>query len=457
MSALSQSETPHIAILGSGGREHALAWRVAQDLADGRHEGSRLYAAPGNPGIRAVAECVKLDLSDNAAVVGFCREAKVGLAVVGPEQPLADGLADDLRKAGVAVVGPGRKAAALEGDKWFCKTLLRQAAVPTADAKLLNDEDAVDRHLAQLQSNAEREAGTVTTGAKAADVGVVVKNPNLALGKGVTVAKTLAEARAAAFEVLKQCRAEDKKPRVMIEERLEGVEASVLALVGGRDLFVFDPCQDHKQLGANDTGPMTGGMGAYCPTKIVDDRLLSTVERDVMIPTIEALAREDVPFHGVLYAGLMLTKRGPMVLEYNVRFGDPECQPLMMRLRGDFTGLLHAAATGTLADLADPPHFDQRPAVCVVLASGGYPGKYTRGKVITGLDAADGDPDVEIFHAGTALHGEHTVTAGGRVLGVTALGDDLAAARVKAYAVAEKIDFEGKTVREDIAARPEAG
>ena len=434
------STRPHIAVLGGGGREHALCWRIAQDLAAGLHGPAELYCLPGNPGIAAVAECVKIDPSDLDAVAEFCAGAEIGLAVVGPEVPLAAGVADRLRAAGVAVVGPGAKGARLEADKWYCKQLLRQAGVPTAEARLLRDEDEVTRYLEKFEE----------------DRPMVVKNPNLAAGKGVTVAADLREAARAARAALLDCRAHGHAPRVMLEEKLEGTEASVLALVGGRDLFVFDPCQDHKQLRAGDEGPMTGGMGAYCPAGIVSDELLGRIERDVLIPTIEVLARDGVEYRGVLYAGLMLTKDGPKVLEYNVRFGDPECQPLMARLRGDFTGLLRATAAGTIADLDDAPHFDARPSVCVVLASAGYPGAYAKGKVITGVDAAGRDPDVQIFHAGTARRGADLVTAGGRVLGVTASGDDLADARRRAYAAAGEIDFDGKTVREDIAARPEA-
>ena len=420
------------AILGSGGREHALAWRLAQDP-----DCPKLYALPGNPGIAEAAECASVNPNDSAAVLKFCRQNGVDFAIVGPEDPLAAGLADALRSEGISVLGPGKAAARLEADKWFAKELMRHAAVPTAEARSFTRPEAAEEFV-QMR-------GTP----------IVVKAVGLAKGKGVAVCYREADAFEAIDRMLRRGDFGDAGARIVIEEMLRGPECSVLALVGGREIYVLDPCQDHKPADDGDTGPMTGGMGAYCPTPLVTPNVLSKIEQDVLIPTLAALARDGIEYHGVLYAGLMLTDAGPKVLEFNVRFGDPECQPLMMRVKSGLYATLRATAEGRLGEGDVPLTMDPRPAVCVVAASGGYPGKYHTGHEITGITAAESDPDVKVFHAGTAAVGGRLVTDGGRVLGITALGDTLAAAREKAYAATAKINFDGMKTRTDIANRPE--
>ncbi|MEM8876190.1 MAG: phosphoribosylamine--glycine ligase [Planctomycetota bacterium] len=421
-----------VAILGSGGREHALAWKIAQQLP-----GDRIYVMPGNPGIQEVANCVDIDPNDSDAVLAFCRDNGIDFVIVGPEDPLANGIADVLRGAGLSVLGPGKAAAQLEADKWFAKEVMKSALVPTGNAKSFTDHESAATYISRRGAP------------------LVIKAAGLAKGKGVTVCFRTEDALDAAERIMKQQEFGDAGARVLVEDFLKGPEVSVLALVDGDSLFVFDPAQDHKQRDDGDTGPMTGGMGAYAPTPIIDDATLAKIERDILIPTVDALRRDGIEFRGILYAGLMLTDAGPKVLEYNVRFGDPECQPLMMRLRGDVLGAFRAAADGKLAEAGIDLHFDPRPSCCVVLASGGYPGKYKTGHVITGIEEAEADENVKVFHAGTAESNGELVTNGGRVLGVTALGDTLAEATATAYAAVEKIKFDGMQYRRDIAGRPE--
>ena len=421
----------NVALLGSGGREHALAWRISQSPRLGT-----LHALPGNPGIAKLARCHKIDPTDPRAVADFCRQNDVGLCVVGPEDPLAAGVADALAKAGVACFGPSKAAAKLEADKAYAKDLMRSAGVPTADSHTFRggDFEAATQYV-------RRRGGPL-----------VVKAAGLARGKGVFVCDTEAEAIDAVQNLLRLRTLGDAGATIVIEEKLEGVEVSVLALIDRHDLFVLPPCQDHKPALDGNRGPMTGGMGAFCPSAKVDDALVGQIEREVFLPTLDALAREGIEYCGCLYAGLMLTADGPRVLEFNVRFGDPETQPLLMRWRRDVLAALHATATGGLADLVESGGvaFDDRPAVGVVLASGGYPGPYKTGLPISGLDAAARVEGAQVFHAGTARYGEDLVTDGGRVLTCCALGDDLAAARRRAYEAADHIDFLGKHLRRDI-------
>ncbi|MEM6314461.1 MAG: phosphoribosylamine--glycine ligase [Planctomycetota bacterium] len=422
-----------VVILGSGGREHALAWKIAQQLP-----GEKIFVLPGNPGIAECATCVDIDPNDSDAVLAFCRDNAIDFVIVGPEDPLANGIADVLRGSGISVLGPGKQAAQLEADKWFAKEVMKSALVPTADAKTFTDHESAATYISRRGAP------------------LVIKAAGLAKGKGVSVCFRTEDALDAAERIMKQNEFGDAGARVLVEDYLKGPEVSVLALVDGDSLFVFDPAQDHKQRDDGDTGPMTGGMGAYTPTPILDDATLAKIERDILIPTVDALRRDGIDFRGILYAGLMLTEAGPKVLEYNVRFGDPECQPLMMRLRGDVLGAFRAAADGELADMSDLDlRFDPRPSCCVVLASGGYPGKYKTGHVITGIADADQDENVKVFHAGTVESNGELVTAGGRVLGVTALGDTLEEATAAAYAAVEKISFDGIQYRRDIAGRPE--
>ncbi len=420
----------NVAIIGGGGREHALAWRLSQSPTLGR-----LYAMPGNPGIAEVAECVNVPVTDHAAVARFCREHEIGLVVVGPEDPLAAGIADDLVAAGLRVFGPRRAAARLEGDKAFAKEVMRQASVPTADARTFTNADLADSWV--------RRRGTPC----------VVKAAGLAKGKGVTVCFREQDALEAIDESMRRGVFGEAGNAVVIEEYLEGIECSVLALVDRRELFVLELCQDHKPVGEGNTGPMTGGMGAFTPARTVDDALLRQIEADILVPTLDGLAREGIEFRGCLYAGLMLTAGGPRVLEFNVRFGDPETQPLMMRWRGDLLQALLAVAEGRLAEVVDSIDWDPRTAVSVILASRGYPGKYLSGVPITGVEEAGGLPDVQVFHSGTAMRDGQLVTNGGRVLAVTALGEDLASARRRAYEAVDRISFDGMHYRRDIGER----
>jgi phosphoribosylamine--glycine ligase len=416
-----------VLVIGSGGREHALAWKIAQSPRV-----DRIFVAPGNAGTAVDAENVDIAPSDFAGLIQFVRQNNVGLTVVGPEAPLVAGIVDAFQREKLRIFGPTKAAAELEGSKVFCKNLLRQADVPTADYQVFQD---AARAMTFLR---ERE-----------DVPVVVKADGLAAGKGVFVCKNRAEALAAVTRIAKDKEFGEAGNQLVIEERLDGEEASVLAVTDGRTIVTLPPCQDHKAAFDGDTGPNTGGMGAYCPTPLVGENELRRIETQVLVPTVHAMKRARRPFRGVLYAGLMLTNQGPKVLEFNVRLGDPECQPLLMRLKSDLVDLLEAAVDGRLEQL---PHleFDPRPAVCVVMASAGYPGEYKIGHPIRGLDEAARVPDVKVFHAGTAISDQRIVTSGGRVLGVTALGNTISAAKLQAYTAVKQIRWEGAWCRKDI-------
>ena len=419
----------NVAIVGSGGREHALAWKLSQSPRLGT-----LYALPGNPGMAAVAECRDVKVSDADAVVAFCRKHDVGFVVIGPEDPLAAGLADVLLAEGIRCFGPGAKAARLEADKAFAKELMQNASIPTADSRTYRDAEQARQYV--------RRRGAP----------LVVKATGLAKGKGVAVCNTEAEAIAAVDACLRLQAFGKAGATVLIEDKLDGVEASVLALIDGSSIYVLPPCQDHKPVGEGNTGPMTGGMGAFCPSDQLSDDVLRRVEAEVFIPTLDTLARDKIKYRGCLYAGLMLTKDGPFVLEFNVRFGDPETQPLMMRWKGDLLEALLATSEGRLAEFVDGGGIDWHAgaSVGVVMASEGYPGKYENGRRIEGIADAEALDDVQVFQAGTMPYGEGIVTAGGRVLCVTARGDDIEDARAKAYAGVDRIDFKGATVRRDI-------
>ncbi|HVX15742.1 MAG TPA: phosphoribosylamine--glycine ligase [Pirellulales bacterium] len=417
----------NVLVIGNGGREHALAWKISQSP---RVE--RVFVAPGNAGTAADAENVDIPTTDFAKLIKFARENKVGLTVVGAEQPLTGGIVDAFAQAKLRAFGPTKAAAELEGSKVFCKNLLRHADVPTADYRAFR---SADRALTFLK---ERD-----------DVPVVVKADGLAAGKGVIVCSGRAEALEAVDRIARAKEFGDAGNQLVIEERLDGQEASVLAISDGQTIVTLPPCQDHKRAHDGDTGPNTGGMGAYCPTPILDDATLRWVEQHVLVPTVHAMKRSRRPFRGILYAGLMITNQGPKVLEYNVRFGDPECQPLLMRLKSDLVELLEATLDGRL-DSIEPPQWDPRPAVCVVMASEGYPGKYQTGRPIRGLDEAARVPDVKVFHAGTASATGQVVTNGGRVLGVTALGATIGAAKLQAYTAVKAIRWDGAWCRKDI-------
>ncbi len=417
----------NVLVIGNGGREHALTWKIAQSA---RVE--RVFVAPGNAGTALDAENVDISPGDFPRLIKFAGENKVRLTVVGSEQPLTAGIVDAFVAAGLRVFGPSKAAAELEGSKVFCKNLLRQADVPTADYRAFRSADRATTFLK------ERD-----------DVPVVVKADGLAAGKGVVVCSGRAEALEAVDRIARAKEFGDAGNQLVIEERLDGHEASVLAITDGQTIVTLPPCQDHKRAYDGDTGPNTGGMGAYSPTPVVDDAMLRWVEEHVLVPTVHAMKRSRRPFRGVLYAGLMITNQGPKVLEYNVRLGDPECQPLLMRLKSDLVDLLEATVEGRLDSLS-PPQWDPRPSVCVVMASEGYPGKYQTGKAVRGLDEAAKVPDVKVFHAGTASAAGQIVTNGGRVLGVTALGGTLAAAKLQAYTAVKAIRWDGAWCRKDI-------
>ncbi|MEE3371661.1 MAG: phosphoribosylamine--glycine ligase [Planctomycetota bacterium] len=426
----------NVLVVGSGGREHALAWKLAQSS-----QVSRIFVAPGNAGTAADAENVALDVNDFEAVTQFVKREQIKLTVIGPEAPLVAGLADVLRAEKQPVFGPSQSAAQLEGSKVFCKQVLRQADVPTAEYQVFHEPDSATKYVLDRYPRADE------------DVPLVVKADGLAAGKGVVVCNTRDEAVHAIDRVARTREFGDAGDRIVIEERLDGEEVSVLAITDGRTLVTLPPAQDHKPAYDGDRGPNTGGMGAYSPTPIIDNKLISYVEEHILVPTIHHMKRSKQPFQGVLYAGLMITHQGPKVLEFNVRFGDPECQPLLMRLKSDLFELLLATAESRL-DTITAPQWDPRPALCVVMASDGYPGDYQKGLPINGLAEADQVQDVKVFHAGTSLSNSgQVVTNGGRVLGVTALGKTVASAKLQAYTAVKCIRWNGAWCRKDISDR----
>jgi phosphoribosylamine---glycine ligase len=417
-----------ILIIGSGGREHALAWAIAgSPLAD------HVFCAPGNAGIADDAECVAISASDTRGLIHFCRKASIDFVVVGPEAPLAAGLADALEAEGIATFGPSAAAAALEASKGFLKDLCSREGIPTAAYRRFTDAAAAKAYIA------------------AEDAPIVVKADGLAAGKGVVVAATIAEAAAAVDAALAERRFGAAGSEIVVEQCLQGEEASFFALVDGETALPLASAQDHKRLGDGDTGPNTGGMGAYSPTPAMTPVLEGEVMERMILPTARAMARDGRRFRGVLYAGLMLTEEGPKLLEYNVRFGDPECQALMMRLKSDLLPALLACRDGIL-NRVDLRWYDDT-ALCVVMAAKGYPEAPTRGGDIRGLDAAASDPDVKIFHAATKRDGNRVIADGGRVLGITALGTDLAEARTRAYRAVGRIDWPDGFCRRDIGVR----
>lgn len=421
-----------ILIIGNGGREHALAWKIKQSPRV-----KRIYVAPGNAGTAHDAENVPISAEDIAGLVKFARQEKIDLTVVGPEAPLALGVVDAFQAEGLRIFGPSQAAAQLESSKVFCKSLLRQADVPTADFQVFRDPDDAMRFIkGRFPGEKDR-------------CPVVVKADGLAAGKGVVVCKRRDDALEAIDRISRRREFGKAGNQIIIEERLEGQEASVLAITDGQTIVPLPPAQDHKPAFDGDTGPNTGGMGAYCPTPVVDDAMMAWIEEHVLVPTIHAMKRNRKPFRGVLYAGLMLTATGPKVLEYNVRFGDPECQPLLMRLKSDIVDILEATVDKRLGEI-DPPVWDPRPSICVVMASQGYPGDYEKGRPITGIDAADALEDVKVFHAGTRMEGDNIVTDGGRVLGVTAMGSTISAAKLQAYTAVQKVRWSGGWCRKDI-------
>jgi len=421
----------NILLLGSGGREHALAWKMAASpLTD------RLVCAPGNAGIAREAECVALDLADHAAVIGFCRANAIDFVVVGPEGPLCAGIVDDLETAGIKAFGPSRAAAQLEGSKGFTKDLCRSNRIPTA---------AYERF---------RAAEPAKAYVRARGAPIVIKADGLAAGKGVIVAQNLDEAEAA-IDMMLGGGLGDAGAEVVVEEFLDGEEASFFALCDGDTAIPLASAQDHKRAFDGDTGPNTGGMGAYSPAPIVDAAMSARVTREIVLPTLAAMKARGTPFKGVLYAGLMITAEGPKLIEYNVRFGDPECQVLMLRLMSDLVPALLASRDGVLKSL--DLRWYREAALTVVMAARGYPGSYAKGSVIDGLDDAAAVAGVEIFHAGTKTEGGRILANGGRVLNVSALGSTVREARARAYEAISRIHWPQGFYRHDIGWRAVEG
>ena len=510
------AELVNVLLVGGGGREHALAWKLAQSP----RLGQLWLTHAENPGLAALGRAVDVPVGirEIYRLQQFCEHKQIGLVVIGPEEPLAEGFADKLAAPGRVIFGPTQAAAQLESDKAFCKDVLRSASIPTAEGRAFRDpeqarafiearladrravdgalnrasmvrgfEERVKALIAEMNDAAGRLSGEDRVGAvlalmhAAADNyrdpadrrklmdelrrttrGVsavydtpladlpVIKAAGLAKGKGVILPATLGDAVKAIDDMMVRRVFGEAGRQVVVEERLEGREVSVLAVVDGRNILVLPPCQDHKRLRDGDEGPNTGGMGAFCPSGTIDAEMMGKIEREILVPTVDALRRDGVEYKGVLYAGLMLTPGGPKVLEYNCRFGDPECQPLVMRLKSDLIELMLATAEGRLDQIE--VDWDERPACCVVVASGGYPERPVVGKPIQGLQEAAALRDVMVFQAGTKAVDGQVVSAGGRVLGVTALGETMHAARERAYAACGKIKFDGMQYRRDIAA-----
>jgi phosphoribosylamine---glycine ligase len=415
-----------VLVVGQGGREHALTWKILQSpLVD------RVYVAPGNPGTAQIAQNVDISVDNLQGLVKFAVDNDIDLTVVGPEAPLCDGIVDLFRQKGRLCFGPDKAAAEIEGSKLFARDLCKDHRIP-GPGYWSFDNMATARAFLEGRP----------------DGPIVVKASGLAAGKGVAVCKNNEEARAAVTHCLEQVRAGEKLTTVVFEEFLEGPEVSLITLTDGETIVPLEPARDHKPVGVGDTGPNTGGMGVVTPVALLP-RVAQQIESQIIFPTVHAMNREKRRYRGFLYAGLMLTQQGPRVLEYNCRLGDPETQPLLMRLQSDLVPLLVATAEGKLESV-DAPTWDPRVAVCVVACSGGYPGKYRKGVPIFGLDRIATGPDLQIFHAGTRLAGRDLVTDGGRVLAVTALGVDVHEARQRCYDALAKIEFEGMHFRSDI-------
>lgn len=418
-----------ILVIGSGGREHALVWKIRQSkLCD------KVFCAPGNGGIAQDAECVDIKAEDIPRLMEFAKKEKIDLTVVGPEVPLSAGIVDEFEKNKLKVFGPNKQAAQMEGSKVFSKQLMAKYKVPTAAFKVFDNADEAKKYI--------RSKGAPC----------VVKADGLAAGKGVVVAKTTDEAEKAVDLMLTQRVFGDAGKRIIVEDCLEGQEASILVITDSKEVIALASAQDHKRVYDNDQGPNTGGMGVYSPAPVVTRELLKEILDKVIYRTVDGLVKEGITYKGVLYAGIMITKNGPMTLEFNVRFGDPETQAILPRLKSDLVEVMLAATETKLSRLRTLV-WDERPCVCVVCASKGYPGDYVKGKEIFGLDEAAKMKDVVVFHAGTKKQGDKIVTSGGRVLGVTALGATIKDAIDNSYQAVGKISFEGMHYRKDIGKR----
>lgn len=419
-------EKLNILIIGGGGREHAIAWKLSQEKRVGR-----LYCAPGNAGISRVAQCIQLKVDDVSTIVSWALQNKINLVIVGPELPLTLGLVDALAGVGIRAFGPSKKAAEIEGSKAFAKNLMQKYGIPTAKYAVFTDRES---------------ALSFARGMKGP---WVVKADGLAAGKGVLICKTIEDTKQAVEEVLTDKSLGDAGKKIVIEEFLEGEELSILAFCDGKTAIPMVPAQDHKQIFDGDQGPNTGGMGAYSPVPLATPALLQEIEQSILRPILQAMEQEGKPYCGVLYPGLMITAEGPKVLEFNARFGDPETQVILPRLQTDLVEIILAALDKRLTEIQ--VKWEDQSCITVVMASAGYPGAYQKGIPIRGLERIP--PDVLVFHSGTAFQGEEFVTAGGRVLSVTALGKDIKEAKAKAYRAVENIHFAGCQYRRDIAHR----
>lgn len=421
-----------VLVVGSGGREHALVWKISRSPRFNSLP-SKIFCAPGNAGISELAKCVDIKVEDIQGLLAFAKKEEIDLTVVGPEVPLTMGIVDEFEKEGLRIFGASRVAAEIEGSKAFSKWLMMKYGIPTAEFESFTDREKAISYV--------KEKGAP----------IVVKASGLAAGKGVIVAMTLEDAIAAVDSIMGDRSFGPAGDTVVIEEFLEGEEVSLLAFTDGDTVIPMSSAQDHKRVFDNDEGPNTGGMGVYSPAPVLTDLLLDKVMKDIMLPTIKGMAAEGRPYKGVLYAGLMITPKGVKVLEYNARFGDPETQPLMMRMKSDLIDVMYAVIDERLKEITI--EWDKKAAVCVVMAAGGYPGDYRKGDEIKGLDDAARTDGAMVFHAGTSNYRGMVVTNGGRVLGVTALGSDIREAINKAYQAVSKITWNGVHYRKDIGRR----
>ena len=417
-----------VLIVGSGGREHALAWKIAQSPGI-----AKIFCAPGNAGIAEIAECVAINPADISALKSFAIKNRVDLTVVGPELPLTLGIVDFFEQEGIRIFGPSQKAARLEGSKIFAKEIMQKHGIPTADFKVFSDAEAAKKYVQHINTP------------------VVIKADGLAAGKGVFPSLTVAESLAAIDRIMNQREFGEAGAKIVVEEFLAGEEASFICFTDGKTIIPMPSSQDHKRVFDGDKGPNTGGMGAYSPAPVITAAMEEKIMRDIMHPIIQALYASGIRYKGVIYAGLMIENENPRVLEFNVRFGDPETQPLLVRLKTDLLDIMQAVIYERLSQIAVT--WDPRPAVCVVMASGGYPDAYEKGHPIAGLQEAARVPDTVVFHAGTALCNGQVVNDGGRVLGVTGWGNSITDAVKSAYRAVDKIHWQGTQFRRDIAGR----
>ncbi len=415
-----------VLVVGSGGREHALTWKLLQSP-----KVERIYCAPGNGGIGKMAECIPIDVTDFKGLIHFAEKKKIDLTVVGPELPLTQGIVDRFQEKGLKIFGPNQKAAEIEGSKAFAKDLMAKYRIPSAQYRSFNEPDKAVQYINRQSTP------------------LVLKADGLAAGKGVLICRSRAEAYEGVDRIMRERVFGNAGECLVIEEFLTGEEASILAITDGENMVLLPAAQDHKAIFEGDKGPNTGGMGAYAPAPVIDQKMLDIIKQKILLPTIKGMKEEGRPYKGVLYAGLMITKTGPKILEYNCRFGDPEIQAILPLLKSDLIDLLLASIEGNISNIA--PKIKNESAVCVVMASGGYPGPYEKEKLIHGLDQID--KSVIVFHAGTKYKGNNFLTSGGRVLGVTAFGKSIRSAINKVYQNIGKITFDGGYYRKDIGHR----